>query len=82
MILSAFDLIGLVGVLVTLVAYGLTVGGVLSATAPPALLANFTGSCLVLISLSHDFNLSAAIVEGAWVMIALGGLMRWAWARR
>lgn len=82
MILSAFDLIGLVGVLLTPFAYGLTVAGILSATAPPALVANATGSCLVLISLSHDFNLSAAIVEAAWVLIALGGLMRWARAQR
>jgi hypothetical protein len=32
-------------------------------------------------SLSAKFNLSAAIVEGAWAAIALFGLIRLAWGR-
>lgn len=82
MTLSVFDVIGLAGVLLQLVTYGFTVAGRFSAAAPPALLANLTGSCLVLISLSRDFNLSAAVIEAAWALIALGGLARWAQVRR
>ena len=44
-----------------------------------ALPAYFIGAVLVLISLSHDFNLSAATIEGAWAVIAAGGLARLAW---
>lgn len=79
---SPYDLAGLVGVAIMLVAYGFTVAGRLAPSAPPALLANLIGACLVLVSLSEDFNLSAAVIEGAWAVVALGGLVRWAWLRR
>lgn len=77
--MSQYDVIGLIGVAMMLVAYGLTVAGRLDVQAWPALAANFIGAALVLISLSHDFNLSAAVIEGAWAVIALGGLARLAW---
>ena len=34
------------------------------------------GAALILVSLAHDFNLSAAIVESAWALIAGIGLIR------
>ena len=74
-----FDAIGLVGVVLMLIAYGLTVGGRLDVQAWPALAANLIGATLVLISLGHDFNLSAAVIETAWAVIALAGLVRLGW---
>ena len=79
--MSWFDAAGLAGVALMLAAYGATIAGRVEARAPGALAANLAGAVLVLVSLSHDFNLSAAVIEGAWALIALGGLMRWA-ARR
>ena len=38
--------------------------------AEPALAGNFLGAARILISLRHDFNLSAAIIEDAWALIA------------
>lgn len=74
--LSAWDLGGLVGVALMLVAYGLTVADRLDVRSTPALLMNLSGAILVLLSLSQDFNLSAFVIEAAWAMIALTGLVR------
>lgn len=77
--MNLFDLIGLVGVVLMLIAYGLTIAGRLEAQAWPALTANFAGAAMVLLSLSHDFNLSAAVIESVWALIALAGLARLGW---
>jgi hypothetical protein len=80
--LSLFDLAGLVGVALMLGAYA---GAQLRRIDPlkaPALALNFVGACLVLVSLTKSFNLPAAIVEAAWALIALSGLLRLAFRRR
>lgn len=74
--MSVYDLVGLVGVATILAAYAATVLGGLDAKGAPALALNFLGPTLILASLSQRFNLSAAIVEAAWALIALGGLVR------
>jgi hypothetical protein len=56
--------------------------GKLDMTALPALLMNLTGSLMVLWSLSFKFNLSAALMEGAWALVALYGLVKLALRRR
>jgi hypothetical protein len=50
--------------------------GKLDMTALPALLMNLAGSLMVLWSLSFKFNLSAALMEGAWALVAIFGLAR------
>lgn len=74
--LTIWDAGGLVGVALMLVAYGLTVADRLEATGVPALSLNLAGATLVLLSLRQDFNLSAAVIEAAWALIALAGLAR------
>jgi hypothetical protein len=74
--LSAFDVAGVVGVVLVLAAYAAAQLHRLDPTKPPALLANLAGASLILLSLSQAFNLSAAIVEGAWALIALFGLVK------
>lgn len=39
-------------------------------------LANAVGATLILVSLAFDFNLSAALVEGFWLVVCLIGLAR------
>lgn len=73
---TGYDAAGLVGVALMLVAYLLAVAGRLDARGAPALAMNLIGSCLVLLSLAQDFNLSAAVIEAAWALIALAGLLR------
>ena len=68
--------VGLVGVVLMLVAYGLTISNRMDARATPALVMNLSGSLMVLASLWQDWNLPAAVIESAWAMIALAGLVR------
>ena len=74
--MSAFDIAGLIGVALILAAYAAAQLHRLDPTQPPALLINLVGACLILLSLTRAFNLSAAIVEGAWALITLFGLVR------
>ena len=48
----------------------------------PSLAMNLIGACLILLSLAHDFNLSAFLMEAAWAAVAAGGLIRLAFTRR
>ena len=74
--MSAFDIAGLVGVAMILIGYGLATTGRLDPKGARSLAVNFAGAGLILLSLTQRFNLSAAIVEGAWALIALVGLIR------
>ncbi|THD34504.1 MAG: cyclic nucleotide-binding protein [Sphingomonas sp.] len=74
--MTLYDAIGLAGTALILGTYALTVAGRVDAKQPAALLGNFLAASLILVSLAHDFNLSAAIVESAWALIAGIGLMR------
>ena len=76
------DFAGLAGVAVMLVAYGAASLGRLDPVKAPALTMNLVGAVLVLYSLSHDFNLAAAVMETAWATVAVVGLIRLALKRR
>jgi hypothetical protein len=70
------DIGGVIGVALMLFAYAGGQIGRLNMTRLPALLMNLVGSLLVLWSLSFKFNLSAALMEGAWALVALYGLVK------
>ena len=70
------DAVGLIGVLSILVAYGGVQLRRLDPHAAPALLMNLIGAGLVLYSLLYAWNLSAVLMEAAWGLIALYGLVR------
>ena len=74
--MSLTDIGGLIGVALMLAAYAGGQIGKLDMTALPALLMNLIGSALVLWSLSADFNLSAVLMESAWGLVALYGLIK------
>ena len=80
--MSATDAAGLAGVLMMLVAYAAAAMGRLDPQRAPALISNLIGSALVLWSLSHDFNLAAAVMESAWLLVAGVGLVRLVSKRR
>ncbi len=75
---TVLDAAGLFGVFLLLVAYGLTVADRLDPLRPPALLLNLFGALGILVSLWGAFNLSALVIETAWALIAIGGLIRYA----
>ncbi|NBW07888.1 MAG: hypothetical protein EBR82_07665, partial [Caulobacteraceae bacterium] len=66
MALTLIDIAGVGGVLLILIAYAGATAGKLDPKQWPALTLNLFGALLILWSLSVDFNLSAALMEGAW----------------
>lgn len=76
MTLSATDLIGSAGVLLTLVAYGLLHVDVWRAEMLEYSLANALGSALILVSLLVHWNFSAFALECCWLVISLYGIVR------
>jgi hypothetical protein len=80
--LTLSDYAGLAGVLLMLGAYAASATGKLDPMKAPALVMNLAGPLLVLYSLSKDFNLSAALLEAAWALIAVVGLARLAMKKK
>jgi hypothetical protein len=76
------DLGGLVGVTLILVAYALGQLGRLKIDTVLALLMNLAGAALVMVSLLFKFNPSAFLMEAAWALVALFGLMKLALRKR
>ncbi len=79
--MTLFDVAGLIGVLLMLSAYAAAQLRWLDATRATALLMNLVGAGLVLVSLTRAFNLSAALLESAWGLVALFGLVKLALKR-
>ena len=80
--LDLYDILGLAGAALFLAAYA---GAQLERLDPlrlPALLMNLAGAILILLSLAEDFNLGAFVLEAAWGLIALFGLIKYALGRR
>lgn len=73
---SWFDIAGLIGVVLIVVAYLLLQLGKLLSSAPSYSLLNAIGAFLVMASLWFDFNLSAFLMEAFWFLISLFGLLR------
>jgi len=79
--MTLIDLAGVGGVGLVLVAYAGAAFGKLNPQAWPSLACNLIGSMLILWSLTYKFNLSAALMEGAWAAVAAAGLLRLAFVR-
>ena len=73
---------GVLGVLLILVAYAGAQLGRLEPRRAPALVLNLVGAALILGSLAVRFNLAAALMEAAWALVALYGLVQLALGRR
>ena len=73
---SWFDIAGLAGVVLIVIAYLLLQLGKLPSTAPSYSLLNAISAFLVMVSLFFDFNLSAFLMEAFWFLISLFGLLR------
>ena len=73
---------GVAGVLLILIAYAGVQFGKLPPRETPALLLNLVGASLILWSLTYRFNLAAFLMEGAWALLALYGLIRLALSAR
>lgn len=70
------DWVGLAGVVIVLVAFLLLQAGKLHGTGFIYQLCNAVGAAAVVLSLFYNFNLSAFVVESAWVVISIYGMVR------
>ena len=70
------DIIGTVGVGFIVVMYFLLQTGRMASDNPHFSIWNAVGAALILISLAYEFNLSAVLMEGFWLLLSLYGLVR------
>ena len=71
-----FQIIGVVGACLILLAYFLLQQKVLPAHSRRYLLMNFVGGTLLTIIAVYDRRIGFILVEGAWALISLYGLVR------
>ena len=76
-----YDFAGVAGVVMILIAYLLLQVGRIGPLDIRYSLLNLFGALLIILSLLFDFNLSAFLMEAAWVLISLLGLYRNKWGQ-
>lgn len=70
------DTVGIIGVIFLLLAYFLLSTNKISSQSLSYQLYNLFGASLILFSLFFSWNLSAALIEVAWIIISLIGIYR------
>ena len=80
--MSIADIVGLVGVVAYLSAYGLLQLGILKVEDGRYALLNGTGALLILYSLIYDFNLPSFITQTAWLILTIIGYVRLRYRQR
>jgi multisubunit Na+/H+ antiporter MnhB subunit len=79
--MTFYDFIGLIGVVLILISYGLLQLEKIDPKAMSYSMLNFIGAVLILISLIFSFNLASFIIEIAWLLISGFGIWK-AWRLR
>lgn len=69
--------IGTIGVILCLLGYLLLQCGKINSTDLSFSLYNLFGATGILFSLIYDWNLPSALIEGAWVLISILGIVRY-----
>jgi hypothetical protein len=69
--LSVYDFLGMIGVACILLMYLLLQLNKVKSTALSYSIINGTGAALIIVSLLFQFNLSAFIIEGFWLLISI-----------
>lgn len=80
--MSIADIIGLIGVVAYLAAYGLLQLGILKVEDARYALLNGIGAAAILYSLIYDFNLPSFITQTAWLILTIIGYVRLRMKRR
>ena len=70
------ELIGFAGVVLYLGSYFLLQTGIIRSASYAYCFSNMTAASLVMISLTHDFNLASALIQIFWIAISAMGLIR------
>jgi len=79
---SIHDIVGLAGVFLILLCYGLLQTGKINQNQPLYSTLNGLGAVLIFLSLTVDFNLASVVIEVCWFAISLVGLYRSLKARK
>jgi hypothetical protein len=77
-----YDTIGMIGVVIILSTYLLLQMERLKSETLLYSVLNMMGSSMILFSLFFEWNLASAIIEGAWVLVSLFGIVRYFVKRR
>ena len=72
-----YDIAGLIGSGIVIIAYFATQAGWFSANDPRFAWANLIGAALIIASLTMDWNLAAFVMEIFWILISVYGLARY-----
>ena len=70
------DFLGAIGVVFIVVMYVMLQLERIDPNRPAFSIFNAIGAALILVSLYFEFNLSAALMEGVWLLVSLYGLWR------
>ena len=74
--MAPHDILGTIGVAFIVVMYVMLQLGKINAERPTFSALNALGAVFILISLIYQFNLSAALMEGVWLLVSLYGLWK------
>ena len=74
--MAPHDILGTIGVGFIIVMYAMLQLGKISAERPAFSAFNALGAVFILVSLTYEFNLSAALMEGVWLLVSLYGLWK------
>ena len=80
--MAPHDILGTIGVGFIIVMYAMLQLGKISAERPAFSAFNALGAVFILVSLTYEFNLSAAMMEGGWLVGSLYGLWKALSSRR
>jgi hypothetical protein len=72
-----YDIAGLIGSVIVILAYFATQAGWFSANDPRFAWANLIGAALIIASLTMAWNLAAFVMEIFWILISVYGLARY-----
>jgi hypothetical protein len=73
--MDIFNILGLVGTIITIIAYLFSSFGILKVGILYQIL-NGVGSMLLVLSLTSHFNLPALVLESTWCLISLAAIVR------
>lgn len=73
---SMYQIIGIAGFLAYMTGFAGLQFGWLDGNGAAFVWSNIMGAVLVLISLTHAFNLASALTQVSWIVIGLAGLVR------
>lgn len=74
--MSGYEIIGLLGVAIVLVAYFMLASRRWTSNDMPYPVTNIIGTCLILYSLTFDMNIPSIVAQIVWIGISVAAVLR------